>query len=45
MHAAPNLSSSPYGQPLAVGGSRAAMQVKGGRGYNAAQARAMGGWK
>jgi hypothetical protein len=40
-----NFSASPYGQPLAIGGSRAPMQIKGSRGYNAGQARAMGGWK
>jgi hypothetical protein len=41
----PVLSSSPYGQMLSVGGSRAPMQHKGGRGYNAGHARAAGGWK
>jgi hypothetical protein len=40
---ASNLSMSPYGQPLAIGGARAPMQLKGGRGYNTSQARAMGG--
>ena len=43
--AGPSYALSPYGQPLAVGGARVPMQLKGGRGYNAGQARAMGGWK
>lgn len=44
---ASNLSLSPYGQPLAIGGGRAPiMQLKGGRsGYNAGHARAMVGRK
>ena len=42
---ATNVAASPYGQPLAVGGSRAPIQRKGGRGYDAGHARAMGGWK